>query len=185
SEDMMMKLTDMGANMASFLSTAMTAYSIYAATMIMVQIIWKCEKKEFMMNAKRKLKSCVYVGSYCKEKVPWWSAPVLPGVGGVVCIEEREAYCCFNSPLSRIVQEQVRPQLGMNFGSAKNPQCGGIPFERLAEIDWSQVDLSEWLGILQQNGMFPDPAKLNLDTLTGSGRDFNIDGHRQDVGDRT
>ncbi|WP_436286825.1 conjugal transfer protein TraN [Xenorhabdus poinarii] len=25
------------------------------------------------------------------------------------CIEKRKAYCCFNSPLSRIIQEQVRP----------------------------------------------------------------------------
>src|SRR5260364_12843 len=29
-----------------------------------------------------------------------------------LCIEKRESYCCFNSPLSRMIQEQVRPQLG-------------------------------------------------------------------------
>lgn len=67
-----------------------------------------------------------YVGSYCKTKV----------LGQ--CIEEREAYCCFNS-LSRIIQEQVRPQLGQNFGSAESPQCQGIPLAdigKLTGIKW-------------------------------------------------
>ncbi|MDV5555431.1 conjugal transfer protein TraN [Enterobacter hormaechei] len=44
------------------------------------------------MNAKRALKNCTYVGSYCKSKV----------LGA--CIEKEKAYCCFNSPLSRIIQ---------------------------------------------------------------------------------
>ncbi|SHG13859.1 Type-1V conjugative transfer system mating pair stabilisation [Vibrio gazogenes DSM 21264] len=114
-----------------------------------------------------------FVGSYCKSKV----------LGA--CIEKREAYCCFNSPLSRIVQEQVRPQLGMSFGSPKNPQCGGIPLDKIAEIDWSKVNLDEWLGILQQNGKFPDPSSVNLESLTGSGSDFNIDGGRLNTEERT
>jgi conjugal transfer mating pair stabilization protein TraN len=163
----------LGKPAAMFLNYVMTAYSIYVVTMMMIQIIWKCEEKEFMMNAKRALKSCSYVGAYCKTKV----------IGA--CIEEREVYCCFNSPLSRIVQEQVRPQLGMDFGSAKSPQCGGIPFDRLAEVDWSKIDLDEWLGMLQQNGLFPDPAEMDLDTLTGSGSAFNIDSNRQNAEERT
>ncbi|MDF5446992.1 conjugal transfer protein TraN, partial [Vibrio parahaemolyticus] len=96
---------------------------------------YKCEEEEFTMNAKRALKNCTYVGSYCKSKV----------LGA--CIEKREAYCCFNSPLSRIIQEQVRPQLGQNFGDPKNPQCEGIPLDKIAEIDWSKINLDEWLGI--------------------------------------
>src|SRR5260363_162795 len=43
-----------------------------------------------------------------------------------LCIEKRESYCCLNSPLSRMIQEQVRPQLGMPFGDAAHPQCDGI-----------------------------------------------------------
>ncbi|EBX6064549.1 conjugal transfer protein TraN, partial [Salmonella enterica subsp. enterica serovar Kentucky] len=154
------------------LSTVMTVYTVYVVSMVMIQMIWKCEEKEFTMNAKRALNSCTYVGSYCKSKV----------LGA--CVEERESYCCFNSPLSRIIQEQVRPQLGLNFGDARTPQCGGIPLDRIADIDWSKVNLDEWLGILQQNGKLPDPASLNLDALTGAGSDFNIDGTRQDASER-
>ncbi|HFN1313778.1 TPA: conjugal transfer mating pair stabilization protein TraN [Vibrio parahaemolyticus] len=157
---------------ATWLSTAMTIYTVYVVAMVMIQMIYACEEEEFTMNAKRALKNCTYVGSYCKSKV----------LGA--CIEEREAYCCFNSPLSRIIQEQIRPQLGESFGSPKEPQCGGIPLEKVAEIDWSKINLDEWLGILQQNGKFPDPSSINLDSLTGSGNDFNIDGTRKNSQER-
>ncbi|GHW85865.1 conjugal transfer protein TraN [Vibrio cholerae] len=162
----------LGQQGAAMLSTVMTVYTVYVVSMVMIQMIWKCEEKEFTMNAKRALNSCTYVGSYCKSKV----------LGA--CVEERESYCCFNSPLSRIIQEQVRPQLGLNFGDARTPQCGGIPLDRISDIDWSKVNLDEWLGILQQNGKLPDPASLNLDALTGAGSDFNIDGTRQDASER-
>ncbi|EOA7289780.1 MULTISPECIES: conjugal transfer mating pair stabilization protein TraN [Morganellaceae] len=162
----------LGQQGAAMLSTVMTVYTVYVVSMVMIQMIWKCEEKEFTMNAKRALNSCTYVGSYSKSKV----------LGA--CVEERESYCCFNSPLSRIIQEQVRPQLGLNFGDARTPQCGGIPLDRIADIDWSKVNLDEWLGILQQNGKLPDPASLNLDALTGAGSDFNIDGTRQDASER-
>ncbi|MBO8267151.1 conjugal transfer mating pair stabilization protein TraN, partial [Proteus mirabilis] len=158
---------------ATWLSTAMTIYTVYVVAMVMIQMVYKCEEDEFTMNAKRALKNCSYVGSYCKSKV----------LGA--CVEKREAYCCFNSPLSRIIQEQVRPKLGQSFGDPKNPQCGGIPLDKIAEIDWSKVNLDEWLGILQQNGKFPDPSSLNLDSLTGNGSDFNIDGSRKNTKERT
>lgn len=158
---------------ATWLSTAMTIYTVYVVAMVMIQMIYKCEEDEFTMNAKRALKNCSHVGSYCKSKV----------FGA--CIEKREAYCCFNSPLSRIIQEQVRPQLGMSFGSPKEPQCSGIPLDKIADIDWSKVNLDEWLGILQQNGKFPDLSSVNLESLTGSGSDFNIDGGRLNTEERT
>lgn len=157
----------------AWLSVAMTIYTIYVVAMLLVQIIWKCEEKEFTMNAQRVLKNCTYVGSYCKNKV----------LGK--CIEERESYCCFNSPLSRIIQEQVRPQLGLTFGSAKQPQCEGIPLDKIGEIDWTLVNLDEWLGLLQVHGAYPEAANINFDMLTGSGSDFNIDGARTNTLDRT
>lgn len=156
----------------TWMSTAMTIYTIYVVTMIMIQIIWKCEEDEFTMNAQRALDNCTYVGSYCKTKV----------LGQ--CIEEREGYCCFNSPLSRIIQEQVRSQLGKNFGKADNPQCDGIPLADIGKIDWKKVDLTEWLGILQQNGKFPNPQDMDINKLTGKGSDFNIDGGRKNAQER-
>ena len=73
----------------------------------------ECEQAEFELGAKRELKSCHYVGSYCASDV----------LG--VCIERRRSYCCFTTPLARILNEQARPQLGRGWGSAKHPDCAG------------------------------------------------------------
>ncbi|EJG1732857.1 conjugal transfer mating pair stabilization protein TraN [Vibrio parahaemolyticus] len=170
SEGMMEQMV--GQQAASVLSGIMAAYTAYVVAMMIIQIVWKCEEEEFELNAKRALNSCTKVGSYCKSKV----------LGA--CIEKREAYCCFSSPLSRIIQEQVRPQLGMNFGPAKAPQCDGIPLDRLSEIDWTQVNLDEWLALLRVNGHFDDPAGMTLDRLTGSGSAFNVDGTRLNAQER-
>ena len=47
----------------TWMSTAMTIYTIYVVTMVMIQMIWKCEEDEFTMNAQRALNNCTYVGS--------------------------------------------------------------------------------------------------------------------------
>lgn len=154
------------ANIGNAASTIMTIYTVYVVTMMLIQIIWACEQEEFEMNAKRQLKSCHYVGSYCKTKV----------VGA--CIEKREAYCCFNSPLSRIINEQVRTQKGWGFGSPKNPQCDGLTLDQIADVDWDKIDLTEWLGILQETGHYPDGSDMSMDKLTGSGSILNVDGAR-------
>ena len=162
----------LGQGGAQFLSSAMTAYQIYVAAMLAIQLIWKCETSEFELNAQRELKSCHFVGSYCKTKI----------LGQ--CIEKRESYCCFTSPLSRIVQEQVRSQTGQDWGSAESPACGGIPVTELASVDWENINLDEWLGILASEGLFAGEGGFDLDSLTGAGSALDI-GDRQDAADRT
>lgn len=139
-----------------------TIYTVYSVSMMAIKMIWKCTEDELAINVKRQLKSCNYVGSYCKTEV----------LG--VCIEKRESYCCYSSPLSRIIQEQVRPQLGLTFGSPKSPSCGGITMEQIGEVDWEKVNLDEWLGLLQSTGHWPNPDEINIDTLTGAGTTFDL-----------
>ncbi|RFM78468.1 mating pair stabilization TraN, partial [Salmonella enterica subsp. enterica serovar Heidelberg str. CFSAN002073] len=127
---------NMMAQVGNIASTVMTVYTVYVVSMMMIQLIWACEKEEFELNAKRSLKSCHYVGSYCKTKV----------LGA--CIEKRESYCCYNSPLSRIMNEQIRGQMNLGFGTAKAPSCDGLKIEDIGKVDWDQINLDEWLGIL-------------------------------------
>jgi len=162
----------LGGTAGTLLSSVMAAYMIYSVTMILIQLIWKCEQREFEMNVKRELKSCHYVGSYCKSEI----------LG--TCIEKRQSYCCFSSPLSRIIQEQVRPQLGLDWGSAKAPYCEGLTASQLNQIDWNQVNLDEWIGILSITGNLPEIPSLDLERLTGSGSTLNVDGNRQSAADR-
>lgn len=154
----------LGGSVGTALSTVMTAYMIYTVTMILIQLIWRCETKEFEMNAQRALGSCHYVGSYCKSEI----------LGS--CIEKRESYCCFSSPLSRILQEQIRPQLGMGWGRAKSPMCSGAPASQLASVDWSRVSLDEWVGMLAQAGMLPQVALETIPELRGLEQGWSVPG---------
>lgn len=163
---------EMAKQAASMLGAAMSVYTAYVVAIAIIQMVYACEPEELEMNAKRATDSCTYVGSYCESEA----------LGS--CVEKHQAYCCFNSPLSRIIQEQIRPQLGLDFGTADIPSCAGIPLDKISEIDWSKIDLDEWLAILQQNGKFPDASNLTMDQLTGSGNIFNINGDRLPADER-
>jgi hypothetical protein len=81
---------------------------------------------------------CHLVGSYCAVKV----------FG--ICIQKKQTYCCFNSVLARIIQEQGRQQLGIGWGDPKSPNCRGFTPEEFQKIDFSKIDFSEWYEDLQK-----------------------------------
>jgi len=152
--------------LGTVLAVVMWAYLIYQIVMILIKLLWTCEQDEFALGAKRELKSCVRVGGYCKSDVLGW------------CVEKRDAYCCFTTPLARILQEQLRPQLGLGWGEPKQPDCTGLKVADFGRVDWNQVNLDEWLGILVQTGHFPTLEKLNIEDLTGMGSALAVDGQR-------
>lgn len=155
------------------LQTLSTIFMYYMIAMLIIQIVWECEERELELGAKRELRLCHRIGSYCRSRV------------ASSCIESRTSYCCFSSPLSRIIQEQVRPQFpAMTWGTPQNPQCGGLTIDQLAQVDWSAVNLDEWIGILNLAGHYPNASNMNLDSLTGSGHTLNVDGTRQNAQQR-
>ncbi len=82
--------------------------------------------------------ACHYVGDYCKTEWPL-----------VGCVQRENAYCCFNSKLGRIIQEQGRSQLKtfpQGFGSPESPQCRGFTTDEFQMLDFSKIDLSEYFG---------------------------------------
>ncbi|SEJ58302.1 Type-1V conjugative transfer system mating pair stabilisation [Azotobacter beijerinckii] len=149
-----MQLTSQAAAFVNFVGMVYTAYVV---TDMMIKVIWECEKKEFELGAKKETRQCSYVGSYCASKV----------LG--TCVEKREAYCCFSSVVGRIIQEQGRPQLGLDFGDPERPVCDALTVEQLGRIDWSRIDLSEWIGMLYTTGHLDTPDTATLENLTGSG----------------
>ncbi|HYN78698.1 MAG TPA: conjugal transfer protein TraN, partial [Lamprocystis sp. (in: g-proteobacteria)] len=95
-----------------------------------------------------------------------------------------DAYCCFNTPLARILNEQIRPQLGRDWGEPKHPDCTGIDVADFSRVDWSRVNLDEWLAILVQTGHFPTLNTLGIEALTGSGSALAVDGQRANAAQR-
>jgi len=77
--------------------------------------------------------NCHYVGEYCSEK--WLGT----------CVQKKKTYCCFSSPLARIIHEYGRPQLGIGWGSPESPNCRGFTPEEFQKLDFSKIDFSEWI----------------------------------------
>ncbi|MBK1621310.1 hypothetical protein CKO42_23415 [Lamprobacter modestohalophilus] len=150
----------------------MTAYLIYSVVMILIRIIWTCEEEEFELGVQRELRACHYVGSYCDSDI----------LG--ICIEKQKAFCCFNTPLARIINEQAYPQLGRSWGDTEHPNCRGLSHQELERLDWSRIDLSEWIALLTQAGQFPLPEHLDLEALTGTGSELST-GARADAAERS
>ncbi|PSU41895.1 type-F conjugative transfer system mating-pair stabilization protein TraN [Photobacterium frigidiphilum] len=105
------------------------------------------DEEKALMEAKEK-KLTISLGQYCAEKV----------LG--VCIRKKKAYCTFDSKLARIVQEQGKPQLGMDFGSAKHPDCSAITPEQMQQMDFSAIDFSDFYTDLHSNMTLPDNGQI-------------------------
>ena len=96
--------------------------------------ILSCEQEEQILAMKRDTRLCTGVGSYCSTRLP-----IIR-----VCIETTESYCCFNSRLARIINEQGRVQLGRGWGAPQAPDCSGFTLAQLQALDFSRMNLSEF-----------------------------------------
>lgn len=91
---------------------------------------------------------CVYVGEYCSNKT----------LG--ICDENKQSYCCFDSVLAKIIQEQGRAQLGISFGTPDSANCSGLTPDQLQQIDFSKIDFSEFYSTLETELDIPDSAAV-------------------------
>lgn len=123
---------------------------IYQIATIVASIIYECEDEELAFGMQLNNRACHFVGTYCANK--------RLSITGIVCVMEMQVYCCFSSPFTRIINEQLRLQgIGGDWGTAMEPNCEGIRIGDLEDVDWDLVDLSEWTAIMMEAGLIPDP----------------------------
>lgn len=91
-----------------------------------------CDQEDYTSATKTKGKLCYNTGTWCESKDC--------GLFGCTCTKYRTGKCCFNSKLSRIINEQGRAQLGLNMRD-----CGGFSTTQIQQLDWSKIDLSEFI----------------------------------------
>ena len=108
----------------------------------------QCSEEEKALADAKEDGLTVSLGEYCAEEV----------LG--VCIRKKKSYCLFDDKMARIVQEQGRPQLGLNFGSKKNPECNGITPEQLSQLDFSTIDWSDFYEDMENNMELPDMEQI-------------------------
>ena len=95
---------------------------------------------------------CHYVGSWCDK------------YAGSKCLEKKESWVCFNSKLARIIAEQGREQLGLSWGTPRQPLTRGFTLAEFQSLDFSRMDLSAIVSDIaleaSKNGL-----ELNVDAV--------------------
>lgn len=108
---------------------------------------WLCSASERDLDRKDDKGLCHRVGSYCSSKV----------LG--VCVTKKDSYCCFESKLSRILQEQGKAQIGKGWGTPKSPSCKGFTIAEFQRIDLSRMDFTEVYDEFLEAAKVPDEAQ--------------------------
>lgn len=103
-----------------------------------------CSREEVLLHERDAQGLCTYVGSYCSDSV----------LG--ICVTKQKAYCCFESKLSRILQEQGRAHLGKPWGSPRRETCRGFTVDEFARLDLSRMDFSEVYVEFQDAARLPE-----------------------------
>ncbi len=110
----------------------------------------QCTTDEQALMLKKGQDLCHFVGTYCSKEA-------------IGCIERSQSYCCYNSKLARIIQEQGRQQTGKSWGTAKNPDCSGFTIEELGSLDFERMDLGEFEADIRKQ------AELNIEAAQDRG----------------
>ena len=111
-------------------------------------LIGGCNSEDAALKAEREKGLCTFVGSFCSSKF----------LG--ICLQKKEAHCCFASKISRILQEQGRPQIGKPWGDPKTEQCLGFTIDEFARLDLSRMDFSEVYAEFTDAAKLPDEMTL-------------------------
>lgn len=109
--------------------------------------LFACSQSEMRLDIKDRMGFCHKLGTYCSSSF----------LG--ICKTKRTAYCCFESKLSRILQEQGRIQLGKPWGAPKSEQCRGFTIEEFARLDLSKMDFTEVYKEFMDAAKLPDEVE--------------------------
>ena len=106
-------------------------------------LVGGCNAADAALKVKQDKGLCSLVGSYCAKYT-------LFGI----CLQKKEAHCCYLSKISRILQEQGRVQIGKPYASPATETCPGFTIAEFQQLDLSKMDFSEVYA------EFTDAAKL-------------------------
>lgn len=136
------------------LSFSPVGFGIFAAMQLysMYQAALACDNEDYKTATLSKGKLCYTTKTYCESKDC--------GLFGCTCTKYRTKKCCFNSKLARIVNEQGRQQIGLD-----KTDCSGFTAEQLEQLDWGQIDLSEFIADMLEQAQSSMPNVGDIETL--------------------
>ncbi|MGB3930843.1 MULTISPECIES: conjugal transfer protein TraN [Sphingomonas] len=109
--------------------------------------LFACSQDEMKLDIKDRMGLCHKVGTWCSSSF----------LG--ICKTKKTAYCCFESKLSRVLQEQGRAQLNKPWGSPKSEQCKGFTIAEFQLLDLSRMDFTEVYADFLDAAKLPDEVQ--------------------------
>jgi conjugal transfer mating pair stabilization protein TraN len=124
-------------SVADFVMSLVPSYWTIAMLAIQYSGILTCSDEEKVTAMKRDARLCVEFGTYCSSCITVFGRCVA-------CLARTQSFCCFNSQLALIINQQGRQQIGKSWGNdtAQNPDCSGFTVAQLQSLDFSKIDLS-------------------------------------------
>lgn len=113
----------------------------------------RCNDEEKTLWTHRKKDRCVYVGTHSSNNVLGFD------------LAERASFCCFDSKIARVLQEQGRRQLGISWGTPEHPNCRALTLQEMERIDFDKIDLSELYGDFLDKVQVKDSIVTSQPTL--------------------
>lgn len=108
-----------------------------------------CNREEVLLHERDAQGLCAYVGTYCSSSF----------LG--VCLTKKKVFCCFESKLSRILQEQGRAQLPKPWAKPRTELCPGFTVDEFARLDLSRMDFSEVYAEFTDAARLPDELQAS------------------------
>lgn len=129
-----------------------TLFALAVAAQL-IQAWLTCTSDEQVLSLKRGQNLCVQYAQGCSQKV----------LG--VCVEEKKSFCCFNSLIAKIVNQQGKAQLGIPFAG-----CGGLTADQLQKIDFSSIDFTEFVNSIQSTAVDQNAILQRIQQSVSSGK---------------
>ena len=113
-----------------------------------------CEAHEIELAEARAAGVTHFLGEHCAKRI----------LG--ICRRRDRAWCVFTSELGRILHEQARPQLGIDWAN-----CDGFTVPQIQSIDFDRVDLSEFADTLLDTSEAPGISLPDADATGAAMRE--------------
>ena len=128
--------------------------TLYAAIAVyVINELFSCSQEDKMHAMRAGSNLCKEIGPYCSNRIRVLFASI--------CIEKKRSFCCYNSVLAKEVNIAAANQFARGWGSPESPNCSGITFQELEQLDWSKVDLTEFTAQVMSSMTQPDPGDVN------------------------
>ena len=121
---------------SNVMGNVMAVYTAYNMAKLAVNLLTQCDDNEQDAGLKIQMNQCIKVNNSINKDINNDTSTCAKEILGV-CVKSQNHYCCYNTPLARIVIEQALPMLNKTINvDTDSKLCTGLTFEDIQAINW-------------------------------------------------